>query len=73
MMGTFGPAALFWMMFAVHVAVGLFALGRLQVRPGLPVRAQRRYTLVPARAGALVIHLARRRRRPAQHADVEER
>ncbi len=62
-MSASGPAGVFWLMCGVHLAVGLFAAGRIRLRHGLPVDAQRRYALVPARAGAMIIHLARRRRR----------
>lgn len=60
-MALVGPPGVFWLMAFVHVVVGVFALARIGVRPGLPVAAQRAFTMVPARAGALVIHLARRR------------
>jgi MFS family permease len=59
-MSTLGAPGLFWMMLGVHLAVAGFALGRVRVRRGLPVEQQRRFTLVPSRGGAVMVHLARR-------------
>ena len=52
--GFFGVIAIF------HAAIGVFALVRISLRKGLPVERQRRFTLVPARAGSVVIQMARR-------------
>ncbi len=59
-LAAIGPDGVFWLMASVNLAVGAFTLARIGVRTGLPVRAQQTFASVPAWAGALVVHLARR-------------
>lgn len=65
---SLGPPGLFWLMLWVNVGVSLFAVLRISVRQGMPVEEQGMYATVPARAGAVILQAARRRRRPkGQH------
>ncbi len=59
-----GPEGLFWTIAVVNVAIVLFAVLRITTREGLPVEQQRAFTMVPARAGTVILQVARRIRSP---------
>ena len=64
MIDQLGPSGLFWLISGVNVAIVCFALLRISVRAGMPIKDQRGYAMVPARAGAVIVHAARRARHP---------
>ncbi len=66
-----GPPGLFWALAVEYAAIAVFAVGRISVRRGLPISAQRRFVQVPARTGALVIHLARLGRRNGRGTNLD--
>jgi MFS family permease len=50
LMSIMGPDGFFWCLFAVHLAIGLFALYRMTRRPALPAEEQTVYQAMPARS-----------------------
>ena len=64
MIDSLGPDGLFWLMAWTNAAIAAFALLRISTRPGLPVKEQRAFAMVPARAGAVILSVARRAKRP---------
>ena len=61
-----GPAGLFWFIGAVYAGIALFALLRLASGAGIEVKQRRAFAMVPARAGTVILHTARRIRRPGE-------
>ncbi len=59
---AFGPRGFFLTIGAAHGAIGIVALVRIAVREGLPLDKQARFLMVPARAGGVIIQLARNTR-----------
>jgi len=51
-----GPSGFFWVLAVIHAGIGVFAIIRIIVREGIPVELQRRFAMVPARAGGVIIH-----------------
>jgi len=63
-MTELGPHGYFWVLGVIHGAVGIYAAVRIVVREGIPVKAQRSFTMLPARTGSALALLGRRRRPP---------
>ena len=61
-----GPEGLFWFIGAVYFGITAFSGLRILTRKGIPVKDQRAFTMVPARAGTVILHVARRIRRPGE-------
>ena len=64
MIESMGPDGLFWLIMWMNGAIGAFALLRITTRPGMPVKEQSAFAMVPARAGAVIVSVARRVKRP---------
>ena len=65
-MGSVGPEGLFWFIGVVYFGITAFAALRLVTHEGVPVKDRRAFTMVPARAGTVILHAARRVRRPGE-------
>ena len=61
-----GPEGLFWLIGAVYLGIAVFSVLRLATHEGVPVKDRRAFTMVPARAGTVILHAARRVRRPGE-------
>ena len=66
-----GPAGLFWFIGVVYAGITVFALLRIVTHEGVSVRERRAFTMVPARAGTVILHAARRRRRPGRRQSAD--
>ena len=65
-MDGIGPEGLFWFIGAVYAGITGLALLRILTHEGVAAKERRAFTMVPARAGTVVLHVARRRRRSAK-------
>ena len=65
-MDATGPEGLFWFIGIVYLAITALAVLRLLTHEGVPVKERRAFTMVPARAGTVILHAARRIRRPGE-------
>ena len=61
-----GPEGLFWFIGVVYLAIAAFAGLRILTHKGVPVKERRAFVMVPARAGTVILHVARRVRRPGE-------
>ena len=66
MMDRTGPEGLFWFIGVTYLGITAFALLRVLTHEGVPVKDRRAFTMVPARAGTVILHAARRVRRPGE-------
>ena len=63
-MDSTGPGGLYWFIGVVYAGITAFALWRVLTHEGVAAKERRAFTMVPARAGTVILHAARRRRRP---------
>lgn len=68
MIDVIGPNGLFWLVAAVNISIAVFAVVRIAVREGVPVHDQLSYLFVPARAGTVILQVARMARQPVEAA-----
>ena len=61
-----GPEGLFWFIGVTYLGITAFALLRVLTHEGVPVKDRRAFMMVPARAGTVILHAARRVRRPGE-------
>ncbi len=66
-----GPGGLFWFIGAVYLCITLYAGIQILTQEGIPAKERRAFVMVPARAGAVILHMARRRRRHPVEAAAE--
>ena len=59
-----GPAGLFSFVAALYAGITGFAVWRILTHEGVAAKERRAFTMVPARAGTVILQAARRRRRP---------
>ena len=62
-MDTFGAGGLFVFVGIVYSAIAAFTLLRVLTHEGVPVRQRRAFTMIPGRAGTIILYAARRARR----------
>jgi MFS family permease len=63
MASSVGNIGFFWTLAGVHGVIGVFALYRIAVRPGLPAAEQKDYVPAHARASAVMMRLTKVRKR----------
>ncbi len=68
-----GPDGLFWFIGVVYAGIAAFAYLRLATNDGVPMRDRRAFTMVPARAGTVILQAARRVRRPGERGRANRR
>lgn len=66
MMEARGPAGLYWFVGALFLLTAVFSLLRIFTREGVPADRRRPFALIPARAGTVIVHMARRLRHPGE-------
>ena len=66
MMDARGPAGLYWFIGALFLVTALFSLLRIFTREGVPADRRRPFAMIPARAGTVIVHMARRMRPPGE-------
>ena len=59
-----GPAGLYSFVAALYAGITGFAVWRILTHEGVAAKERRAFTMVPARAGTVILQAARRRRRP---------
>ena len=59
-----GPAGLYTFVAVLYAGITGFALWRILTHEGVAAKERRAFTMVPARAGTVILQAARRRRRP---------
>ena len=64
-MEVLGREGLFWFVGGVYGGISLYTVVRILTQEGVPASERRAFVLVPARAGAAALHLARRLRHPS--------
>lgn len=62
-MDTFGAGGLFVFVGIVYSAIAAFTLLRVLTHEGVPVKQRRAFTMIPGRAGTIILYAARRARR----------
>ena len=62
-MEVFGAGGLFLFIGAVYAAITAFTIMRILTHEGVPVKQRRAFTMIPGRAGAVILYAARRGRR----------
>lgn len=62
-MDVMGPGGLFLFMGTVYSGITVFALLRILTHEGVPVKQRRAFTMIPGRAGTVILYAARRVRR----------
>ena len=60
MIERLGPTGLFWLIVISNSAIVAFAVLRISVRQGMPVENQGGFAMVPARAGGVIVQVARK-------------
>lgn len=63
-MSTIGAGGLFLFIAAVYSGITAFALLRIVTHEGVPIKERRAFTMIPGRAGTVILYAARRARRP---------
>ena len=63
-MDSAGPAGLYSFVAALYAAITAYAGWRILTHEGVAAMERRAFTMVPARAGTVILQAARRRRRP---------
>lgn len=71
-MEVLGHEGLFWFVGGVYGCITLYTGLRIIISEGVPEADRRAFVVVPARAGAAVLHMARRMRHPTQRAPRKE-
>ncbi|WP_420613978.1 MFS transporter [Candidatus Spongiisocius sp.] len=67
-MDAAGPAGLYWFVGVVFLVTAMFSLFRIFTREGVPADRRRPFALIPARAGTVIVQMARRMRQPGERA-----
>lgn len=63
-MDMIGPGGLFLFIGGVYSGIAAFTLLRVFTHEGVPVKQRRAFTVIPGRAGTVILYAARRARRP---------
>ena len=69
LMTSAGPRGFFDALTLIHAALGVFVLYRILTKRGVPTDQQKRFAGIPARASAVIAHLAVARRRDGRRDD----
>ena len=72
-MDALGPAGLYWFVGVLFLTTALFSLLRIFTREGVPADRRRPFAIIPARAGTVIVQMARRMRQPGERADRSSR
>ena len=67
-MDALGPAGLYWFVGVLFLITAVFSLLRIFTREGVPADRRRPFAIIPARAGTVIVHMARRMRQPGERA-----
>jgi len=65
-MDVLGPAGLYWFVGVLFLTTALFSLLRIFTREGVPADRRRPFAIIPARAGTVIVQMARRMRQPGE-------
>ena len=65
-MDAVGPAGLYWFVGVLFVITAMFSLFRIFTREGVPADRRRPFAIIPARAGTVIVQMARRMRQPGE-------
>ena len=63
-----GPTGLYWFVGALFLLTAVFSLFRIFTREGVPADRRRPFAIIPARAGTVIVQMARRIRQPGESA-----
>ncbi|MCY4623067.1 MAG: MFS transporter [bacterium] len=72
-MDVLGPAGLYWFVGVLFLTTALFSLLRIFTREGVPADRRRPFAIIPARAGTVIVQMARRMRQPGERAGRSNR
>jgi len=72
-MNAVGPAGLYWFVGVLFVITAMFSLFRIFTREGVPADRRRPFALIPARAGTVIVQMARRMRQPGERTSRSNR
>ena len=72
-MDAVGPAGLYWFVGVLFVITAMFSLFRIFTREGVPADRRRPFAIIPARAGTVIVQMARRMRQPGERTSRRNR